>query len=289
MMYKKKLLKDLMPPVLWRYMTYLRNYYNFLNFRSIIRNNINLKDIHKGHRCFILGSAPSIREVDLKPLRNEIVIALNNFYVHEDFSEIVSGNAPKYYMVAPIHPPQTEDEWKAWLQDMEIHIPKNVIMLFGLNAYRYNIRYIVEKYNLFRKHKIYWYYGGIEVSKDYVFKKNHIDFCKPIWAASTVSTYALLIAEYMGFSQCYLLGIDHNYICIDKEENYRFYRHSIHQQNEHKRMGLKKSDELFGTAKVFLEKELIAENCKIKIFNCSSQSLLNMFEKVEFYKVINAK
>ena len=44
-------------------------------------------------------------------------------------------------------------------------------------------------------------------------------------------------------------------------------------------MGTKKSDEFFSTGKVFLEKELIAENFKNgKIFNCSAESLLDMFE-----------
>ena len=283
----KKLIKSLTPPLLWDKIQYIRNYKHFVKYKKLVAKNIELKDIHKGKRCFILGSGPSIKKENLKPLKNEIVFALNNFYVHEDFAEIMSGDVPKYYMTAPIHPPQSEDEWKRWFEDMESHMPKDTNMLFGLNAYDGNIKYIFEKYGIFKEHKINWYFAGVDISKDYVFFTRDIDFVNPIWSASTVSTYSLLSAIYMGFDEIYLLGVDHNYICLKKEENFRFYKSAIHQQNEHERMKFKKSDEFFGTARVFIEKELIAENCQnSKIFNCSSESLLNMFEYKNLGEII---
>ena len=51
--------------------------------------------------------------------------------------------------------------------------------------------------------------------------------------------------------------------------------------------GTRLSEEFFGTARVFIEKELIAENCQnSKIFNCSSESLLNMFEYKNLGEII---
>jgi len=84
-----------------------------------------------------------------------------------------------------------------------------------------------------------------------------------------------------------LLGVDHNYFCINDESNYRFYNKAIHQENEMLRMEWKTSDTVFATAQVLLEKEIISLNCKTsKIYNCSSKSLLDMFEKVTFDKII---
>lgn len=265
---------------------YLRNYKYFMKYKDLVAKNIEFKDIHKGKRCFILGSGPSIKKEDLKPLKNEIVFALNNFYVHEDFAEIMSGDVPKYYMTAPIHSPQTEDEWKQWFEDMQSHMPKNINMIFGLNSYKGNIKHILETYGIFKEYNITWYYAGINISKEYKFNVRDIQLTNVIWSASTVSTYALIMAMYMGFDKIYLLGVDHNYICLKKEENYRFYKSAIHQQQEHQRMNFKKSDEFFGTGKVFLEKELISENCKINIFNCSWDSLLNMFERIELKDIV---
>jgi len=283
----KKFIKNLTPPLLWYKMQRLRSYMHFLKYKDLVTKNSELKKIHQGKRCFILGSAPSIKKVDIKPLKNEIVFTLNNFYVHEDFNEIVDSDMEKYHIVAPIHPPQTEDEWRMWFENMERNVPKHVNMIFGLNAYEFNIKYILDKYGLFKNHKIYWYFAGVPVSKEYKFNKRDIDITNPIWSASTVSTYALLIAIYMGFDKIYLLGIDHNYICLQKEENFRFYKSSIHQRNEHKRVNFKKSDEFFATGRAFFEKELISENIKkTKIFNCSEESLLNMFEKVSLAEVL---
>ena len=275
----KRLVEKIIPPILLNGLRYARSYIYFLKYKEVILKNINLKDKHKGKRCFILGSGPSIKNEDLRPLKNEIVFALNNFYVHNDFGEIMSRDTQKYYLVAPIHPPQTEDEWERWFEDMERHVPINVSMIFGLNHYDYNTKYILEKYGIFKKHNINWYFAGINVDKEYKFSEKDISIENQIWAANTASTYALMVAIYMGFEEIYLLGIDCNYICIKKEEDFRFYKNAIHQQNEIERMKIKKSDEFFSTCKIFLEKELMAENFKNgRIFNCSAESLLSMFE-----------
>ena len=52
-------------------------------------------------------------------------------------------------------------------------------------------------------------------------------------------------------------------------------------------MNYKKSDMFFGTANVFLENEIIAENLsQVKIFNCSTESILNMFNKVDLRDIL---
>ena len=61
----------------------------------LLKRNTKFKDIHKGQRCFILGSGPSIVKQDLKKLQGEIVITQNNFHVHEDISII----NPRYHCV----------------------------------------------------------------------------------------------------------------------------------------------------------------------------------------------
>ena len=91
----KNSLKQFTPPILANKTKDLINYINFLKYKEIVKNNVELKDKHKCRRCFLLGSGPSIKDENLKPLKNEIVFALNNFYVHDDLSEIMSGNIEK--------------------------------------------------------------------------------------------------------------------------------------------------------------------------------------------------
>ena len=75
----KNSLRQLTPPIIANKTKDLINYINFLKYKDIVKNNAELKDKHKGRRCFLLGSGPSIKDENLKPLKNEIVFALNNF------------------------------------------------------------------------------------------------------------------------------------------------------------------------------------------------------------------
>ena len=196
----KNRIKQFLPPLLFNYVNNFRNYHDFLKHSNLIKTNINLKNKHKGEKCFILGSGPSINDEDLKPLKNEIVFALNNFYVHDDFSEIMRGEVEKYYMTAPIHPPQTETEWKDWFSDMEQHMPKNVNLIFGISNQNNNIKSILSHHNLFVNFKKYWYYAGININDYYNYKPRDIDITRMTWISDSVSIYSLIFAIYMGFS-----------------------------------------------------------------------------------------
>jgi hypothetical protein len=286
----KKLIKSIVPPILWDKLLYIRSYKHFTKYKDLVAKNSELKDKHKGKRCFILGSGPSIKKEDLKPLKNEIVFALNNFYVHEDFAEIMSGDVDKYYMTAPIHPPQTEEEWKRWFEDMESHMPQNTNMLFGLNAYDGNIRYIFEKYGIFKEHKINWYFAGVNTGEYYNFNKKDIDMTNMIWSANTVSIYALIAAIYMGFDEIYLLGMDHTNICYHGNKVERFYQgNAKHQENDielHYQDNLDYKKNKFLNTYFLWSKYLYLNKflsiSKQKIYNLSSESLLDVFMFKEF-------
>ena len=284
----KNRIKQFIPPILTNKIFYFRNYFIFLKYKDLLINNIKLKNIHKGEKCFILGSGPSINDEDLKPLKNEIVFALNNFYVHPDFNEIVSGNSEKYFMTAPIHPPQTEKEWKDWLCDMEDNMPENSTMIFGLNRNDINIKYICDQYNLFNNNKIYWYFSGKIVNEYYNYSPQDVNITKMIWIADTVSIYTLIIAIYMGFSEIYMLGMDHNYIC-NKKNKKRFYQDGIHQLNEDQRL-LKGSSEVKHSSKalynIFSQYEMLKKNTSKRIYNISENSLLDVYDYAKMSDVI---
>ncbi len=288
----KQFLKRWMPPILLNKLFYLRAYKSFFRYKDLVAKNAKLKDKHKGKRCFILGSGPSIKEEDLRPLKDEIVFALNNFYVHPDFEVIMSGGETKYYMTAPIHPPQTEKEWEEWFMDMEKHINKNTIMLFGLNSNKYNIKYILDKYSLFKDHKKYWYFTGIKVDESYSFYSKDIDMSSLVWSANTVSIYAILFAIYMGFDTIYLLGMDHNSICMQGKSDIRFYQKAIHQRNEIDRL-LKGSSfilhELSAQHKIFTQYQIIKKHLNVNIVNLSKSSLLDIYSKDILSNIVTYK
>jgi hypothetical protein len=284
----KNRLKYFTPPILVNKTKDFLNYIDFKKYCDIVKNNVELKDKHKGGRCFMLGSGPSIKDENLKPLKNEIVFALNNFYVHDDFPEIMSTNIEKYYMTAPTHPPQTEKEWTNWFADMEKNMPINANMIFGISNHINNINNILEQNHFFKNHQKYWYYAGININDYYQYRPRDIDIVRMTWMANTVSIYAIIFAIYMGFSEIYLLGMDHDYIC-NNESNCRFYKNGIHQNNESNRItkgSSRTKKESLGIYKVFSQYELLLKNSNTKIYNTSRNSLLDVFNYVTFNDVI---
>jgi hypothetical protein len=142
------------------------------------------KDIHKGERGFVIGNGPSLNNIDLSLLDNEITFGGNKIYLHESFS-------PKYY--------STED-WTFIKQEFDtINSYKepeykftsktpigrlikgnNVVYIdFSRSGPGKNIRRTCDKEN----NKFYW--------------------------MSTITNLLIQLAYYMGCNPIYLIGVDH--------------------------------------------------------------------------------
>jgi hypothetical protein len=281
-------IKVFLPPIVIDKLCTIKNIVEFIPYRHLVKKNKQLQNIHYGRRCFILGSGPSIKKQDLTPLKNEIVFALNNFYIHPDFQTIMSGNQPKYYLTAPIHPPQSETEWKTWFEDMQLHIPAKTTLFFGLNSFQGNSKYIIDKYHLFAEHKAYWYTVGKSTDEYYSFNTKDIDLTKRVWNASAVSVYALLVTIYMGFSKIYLIGMDHDYFLYDNEEQMRMYKSAIHQKNELRRTFGNSFyvQEFLRQYRIFKQYELLDKNYPNRIYNASEGGILKVFKRVSLENVL---
>ena len=249
----------------------------YVTNRSLLRQNRVLKNKHKGARCFILGSAPSINNIDLSLLKDEITFPLNNFYVHPKFKELISGSGLQYYMIAPIHPPQSTSQWLEWLKGIDKFVPNTVVMLFGINWRRkLNLYKLIRENGLFTKNTIFYFFAGKFYSD--VLSNKSCDFSKMLISARAVSTYAVLLAMYMGFNKIYLLGVDQNYICTKKK---RFYSDAIHNKYEHDSLGFDNEKLLLSTATVLRENKMLANIAKskgVEIINLSDESILDMYK-----------
>lgn len=282
----KEIIKDWLPPAVIRL---LQNTYVQLNsqkYKDIIQKNSEFKNKHIGERCFILGSGPSLKKEDLTILENEIVFSLNNLFVHDSFPKIMNDKKSKYHICAPIHPPQTSQEWINWFESMESNIPKNVNLLFGINTRDENSYKLIEERNLFKEHKVNYYYAGLIFNKNK--KKIDVDITKPIVGAETVSVYAIIIAIYMGFKEIYLLGMDHDYFLYDDESEMRIYKNAIHQKDEFKR---KFGDSFYieefkRQHSVFLKYDYLDKNSNSKIYNASDGGILKIFPRVKLKDVV---
>ncbi len=114
--------------------------------KSLLAHNAELKDAHRGKRCFVLATGPSIKNHDLSLLEGEICISVANFFVHNDFHRI----RPLYHCIPPLHQPLTDEDGLRWFRQMEPHMDRTALIL------GYTDRRLVEINRLFCSQKVYY-------------------------------------------------------------------------------------------------------------------------------------
>lgn len=156
-----------------------------LNGKAAKKNKEKIKSFHNKHtgkRCFIIANGPSLKKTDLSLLKNEITIGMNRIYLSSE----ENGFTPTYIVVHDI-PVQLKQFTKDF-DDLEL--PK----FFNWNARKY----FTLKDNL------------MFIRSDYTPKFSE-DLTKTSWGGHSVTNICIQLAYYMGFSEVYLVGKDHNY------------------------------------------------------------------------------
>ena len=83
-------------------------YFQFqFNIKKSLRLNLKYKDLHKGERCFILATGPSLGDLknyQITALSKEVTFAVNSFYKVNSTQEII----PNYYVL------MDDLYWNSW-------------------------------------------------------------------------------------------------------------------------------------------------------------------------------
>lgn len=155
--------------------------------RDSIRRLAELRDKHRGQRCFLIGNGPSLRQTDLSRLKNEFTIGTNRIYLA--FPEI--GFTTSYYLsVNDLVIEQCAEEIQA------LPMPRFI-------SWRAR-KWIRPEENLYFIHTTY---TGEKFAKDIRGR---------VWEGGTVTYTGLQVAYYLGFEQVILVGVDHNYVTPGK-------------------------------------------------------------------------
>ncbi|MFA4872382.1 MAG: hypothetical protein WC659_00405 [Patescibacteria group bacterium] len=172
-------------------------------YRGIIRKNRALRDTHKGKRCFILGTGPSIKDFDLVELKDEYTFAVNDMDKHPRYRDL---NA-KFYAIADTTyfiSKSDDDFWGLNLKHKTENISPSTRLLLNIKA-----RPLIEQKNIFSHHPItYISYHGIFSDKI----PFNIGLDKTVPYPKNVVLACMIAAVYMGFEELYLLGCEHSYL-----------------------------------------------------------------------------
>jgi hypothetical protein len=169
-------------------------------YKLLFEKNLEIKNRHRGERCFIIGAGSSIKIQDIRKLKNEVVIGVSNTFVHPDYSWI----RPRYHVLPHILYGHSafyeENRFISWLRQMEKKT-FDAEMFFHIGD-----KNLLDENFLFRGRTIYWN----EYAPWSGECQNEIELSSvpSIWS---VSEYAITVALYLGFDEIYLLGFDHDW------------------------------------------------------------------------------
>lgn len=185
---------------------YLNHIYYTLRFRLsglgilINKNEKSLKSYknkHIGERCFIIGNGPSLKEMDLTPLREEITFGVNKIYLNKE----KMGFLPTYYVIEDYL--IAEDRAK---EINELTGPIKFVPTF--------LDYVLKKGDSTINFNAFVNYS------DPKFKPYFSQDCsRRIGVGGSVTFMCLQLAFYMGFKEVYMIGFDHNYPKMGDKSN----------------------------------------------------------------------
>lgn len=236
------------------------------DYRDSFRN---LKGIHKGKRCFIIGNGPSLTPKDLNLLKDEITFAANRvFYIF----------------------PKTE--WRPTYfcaQDMDVILDiadklniladscKNMFFISDCRKY-VPITIRNNPKSLFFRAKY------VSLHKKRLFSEDISDY---ISGGGTVTYAAIQIAAYMGFKEIYLLGVDHTYASAsfnNKTINMEDIKSSYFDGMP---SGIKMSKPNVGSSTIsFIKAREWCENRGVVIKNATRGGKLEVFNRVTLEEIL---
>lgn len=170
--------------------------------RKILSQNLGLKNKYAGRRCFIIGAGPSINSVDLTKLNREYTFVMNEFEKNAQYYLL----APKFHLISDsiYYDEKAASLFLQRFREKDKQIPRETTMLLNLAS-----RPFIEKYGLFKNHNVF-YIGTQGIMSDKLPFSIKLDHYVP-WPKNSL-LLCLISAYFMGFSEIYVLGCEHNFL-----------------------------------------------------------------------------
>jgi hypothetical protein len=248
--------------------------FNFLSSDSkkILKRNLKFKNLHKGQRAFVIVNGPSLKNVNLSLLKNEITFAVSGFYKHE----IISTWQPTYYSILDKAFFENNEKSNIFFKQLNQKVDKSTFFLPIFRGYENNI-----KRQLLPLDQTFYIATSGPPSQN-------LDLTNVIQSFQSVSAFALAQAIYMGFNEIYLLGFDHDYLAYRGIDRHFYDGPTL---NGHISSILPLSEltsyeyEMKSCLKLwnnYKSLKRIAKKRNIKIFNATKGGYLDIFDRINF-------
>lgn len=222
------------------------------------------KDIHKGERCFVVATGPSLNYDDLSLIKGEFSFGMNSI------CKILKDTPwhPSYYAI------QDEDVYKKIEPDILNNVKCTTLVSHQFD-YHFNMpdHFVKYPYNNYQLRRSSYLDDCTGSHGNFKFSPNcYLEVC-----GSPTITYSILqLAVYMGFKDIYLLGVDCNYTQGANNHAVSYGAMISNAERTNRRM-----TEAYECAKKY------ADEHGINIVNCSRGGALEVFPRKSLEEVLN--
>ena len=219
---------------------------------------LDYKDKHKGKRCFIIATGPSLTMEDLESLKNEYTFSMNSicrlydetdwrptyFAVQDNHVFKSIQNTIRAHKEVPVF--ISDNIWKRFKRENEwIEFPTDTMYhSYDMKIGKYHARFSDDAYDI-------------------------------VYDGYSIAYSCIELAVYMGFKEIYLLGADCTYLG-EKE-------HFVDS-------GVEDRSRKYATPKLIVGYEKVkeyADSHGIKVYNATRGGVLEVFERVKLEDVLN--
>lgn len=256
----------------------LKNTLRSLLHKPVERNR-DLRTQHQGGgRCFVIGNGPSLKNMDLSLIANEVTIGANSFYKHPDAKKV----GLNYLCIYDAHFMADNAQCVEWHKIIDAELTE---AKFVFNA---TAEALVRKYGLYPGRDVYYVAHGANTDKP---EDVNLDFALPLnVGATTGSSVAIPLAMSMGFKEIYLIGFDCNWL-EDRGKSYHFYnKHdqfpefdSTAKDSQHRDCCYE--EELRTVLNEFSSHRLLRDKARlmgVRIVNATEGGLLDVYERKDY-------
>lgn len=225
---------------------------------------LSVKNSEEG-RCFIIGNGPSLTASDLSVLHINNIPCFGANRIYSMYKK--TDWRAKYYVS------QDSQVLDQIYGDLQYAIRNSDKSFFAYNTHRYGPEII-------NNENSYMYF------KRYAKRDNEVssDLTKGLYGGMTVIFAMMQIAAYLGFTEIYLLGVDHNYNSVNTK--------AVDKSNHFE--GIKEIDpsklapaNFKAMNKDFEAFKIYANNHGIKIYNATRGGRLEVYPRVDFDSLVN--
>ena len=228
-----------------------------------------LKSTQTGKKCFVIGNGPSLRTDDLTTLKENGIATFAANRIYNTFEG--TSWRPTYYVC--------EDEFI--LEDIQGKI----------NELDFKYKFIPINFNWYKNINIdnaYYFYQTFDKSLQQGGARPDFfseDISKYIPCRGSVITTCVQLAVYMGFSEIYLIGVDHSFsrmtdkngnLIVDNNVKDHFGNQKNADENTNGIFNIDAATQSFIDIKSFCEKN------NVKVYNATRGGKLEVFPRVDF-------